>query len=55
MQLIWEWVFRYNKLPEMTKDKYWNERDIVLPYTEAAMDAKKKVDFSHLGSTMNLK
>ncbi|XP_055349644.1 bestrophin-3-like [Paramacrobiotus metropolitanus] len=44
----------YDKLPPMEKDKYWNERDVVLPYTLAAMETKKKLDFSHLGSTMNL-
>ncbi|OQV12140.1 Bestrophin-3 [Hypsibius exemplaris] len=43
-----------NQNPGLEKDRYWDEHDVQLPYTQAAMEAKKKPNLDHLGSTMNL-
>ncbi len=43
----------YRKLPKLSRDQFWDELDVDLPYT--AVSATFKTDKPYMGSTVSMK
>jgi hypothetical protein len=44
---------RHGKIPNLVRDPYWGTTEVQLPYTEAAMNAKRDEECADLGSTVD--